>query len=162
MIKWRGRIEPGVTNGMFSTMDFLPTLARFAGAEVPTDRPIDGVDQSDWLLGRQEQSNREHLLSFINGELVAVRWRHFRIYLQDVVQSGGGFSRQGGTAASRLRKNGYPNIYNIEQDPREQVDIAPEASWLVGQYLPLVSQYYASLRQYPNPRPANITDFQER
>ena len=161
MIRWPGRIEPGVTHGMFSTMDFLPTLASFAGAETPSDRPIDGVDQSAWLLGEQERSNREHLLTFINAELVAVRWRHFRIYLQEVVPSGLGFTTVGGTQASRLRKNGYPNIYNIEQDPREEFEIGPEASWVVGKYMPLVGQYYASLREHPNPRPANITDFRE-
>ena len=162
MIKWPGRIAPGVTNGMFSTMDFLPTLAAFVGAEMPTDRPIDGVDQSAWLLGEQDHSNREHLLTFINGELVAVRWRHFRIYLQEVIPSGNGFTTVGGTQASRIRKNGYPNVYNIEQDPREEFEIAPEASWIVGKYMPLVAQYYASLREHPNPRPANITDFSER
>ena len=91
-----------------------------------------------------------------------MRWRHFRIYLQEVGQSGVGFARLGGTQASRLRKDGYPNVYNIEQDPREEFEIDPEASWVVGQYMPLVLQSYASVRQYPNPRPATITDFQER
>jgi len=32
---------------MFSNMDFLPTFAHIVGAEMPTDRPIDGVDQTD-------------------------------------------------------------------------------------------------------------------
>ena len=162
MIKWPGHIKPGTTNGMFSTMDFMPTFASFAGAKMPTDRPIDGIDQSAWLLGQQPNSNREHLLSFINGELVAVRWRHFRIYLQEVIPSGLGFKTVGGTQGSRIRKNGYPNVYNIEQDPREEADIAPEASWIVGKYMPLVAKYYASLKKHPNPKPANITDFSER
>jgi len=162
MIKWPGHIEPGVSNGMFSTMDFLPTLASFVGAQVPTDRPIDGIDQSAWLLGRQDHSNREHLLTFIGPDLVAVRWRHFRIYLQDVVPSGSGFTTVGGTQANRIRKNGYPNIYNIEQDPREEFEIAPEATWVVGKYMPHVLKYYASLRKHPNPKPATITDFSER
>ena len=67
----------------------------------------------------------------------------------------------GGTQASRIRKNGYPNICNIEQDPREEFEIGPEASWVVGWYMP-VSRYYASVRDFPNPRPANITDFVEK
>ena len=53
-------------------------------------------------------------------------------------------------------------MYNIEQDPREEFEIGPEASWIVGKYMPLVGQYYASLKEHPNPRPANITDFRER
>ena len=161
MIKWPGRIKPGKDNGMFSIMDFMPTLAMMCGGRMPTDRPIDGVDQSAWLLGKQEASNREHLLTFIGGDMVAVRWRHFRIHLQDVVQSGNGYIRQGGTSANRLPKNGYPTVYNILADPREEHDIGPEASWVVGKYMPLVMRYYASLKDHPNPRPATITDFSE-
>jgi hypothetical protein len=36
---------------MFSTMDFFPTFAASSAHEA-TDRPIDGVDQTDVLLGR--------------------------------------------------------------------------------------------------------------
>ena len=162
MIKWPGRIKPGKTNGMISIMDFFPTLAKFAGAKIPTDRPIDGVDQSDWLLGKKSTSNREHLLTFIGGDLVAVRWRHYRIYLQDVIQSGGGYIHMGGTMANRIPKNGYPAVYNIEADPREEHDVGPEESWIVGKYMPLVMRYYATLKKHPNPRPATITDFSEQ
>ena len=83
-------------------------------------------------------------------------------YLQDVVPSGPGFTTVGGTQANRIRKNGYPNVYNIEQDPREEFEIGPEASWVVGKYMPYVLKYYASLRKHPNPKPATITDFSER
>jgi len=161
MIKWPGKIKPGKTNGMFSIMDFMPTLATFTGAKVPTDRPIDGIDQSVWLLGKKDTSNREHLLTFIGGDLVAVRWRHYRIYLQDVIQAGNGFISMGGTQANRLPKNGYPYVFNIEADPREEHDTGPTESWVVGKYMPLVLQYYASLKKHPNPRPATITDFRE-
>ncbi len=162
MIKWPGHIEPRASNGMFSTMDFLPTLARFVGAQVPTDRPIDGIDQSDWLLGNQDHSNREHLLTFIGPDLVAVRWRHYRIYLQDVIQAGSGFLRMGGTQGNRIPKNGYPFVFNIEQDPREEYDTGPSESWVVGKYMGYVVEYLASLREHPNPQPATITDFRER
>jgi arylsulfatase len=161
MIKWPGKIKPGKRNGMFSIMDFMPTLATFAGAKMPTDRPVDGVDQSDWLLGEKETSNREHLLTFIGADLVAVRYRHYRFYMQEVVPSGLGYIKMGGTSANRIPKNGYPNIYNIEADPREEHDVGPYESWLVGKYMPYVLKYYASLKEHPNPRPATITDFSE-
>jgi hypothetical protein len=53
-------------------------------------------------------------------------------------------------------------LFNIEQDPREEYDTGPSESWVVGMYMQLVLQYYASLREHPNPRPATITDFRER
>lgn len=159
MIKWPGKIEPGESNGMFSAMDFMPTLAKLVGGQMPTDRPIDGIDQSDWLLGRQDHSNRESLITFIGGDLVAVRWRHFRIYLQDVVQAGNGFTRMGGTQANRIQQNGYPKVYNIAQDPREEYDVGAPESWVAGQYMKVIQQYLATLKGHPNPPPANLTDF---
>ena len=53
IIRWPDRIRPRSSYAMFSIMDFFPTFARLAGGKVPDDRPIDGVDQSDLLLGRQ-------------------------------------------------------------------------------------------------------------
>ena len=73
MIRWPGKIKPRVSNEMFSEMDFFPTLAKFAGAKIPTDRPIDGIDQSAYLLGQQDNGRRENMLTFIGDQLVAVR-----------------------------------------------------------------------------------------
>ncbi len=159
MIRWPGHIPAGRSNGMFAAMDFMPTFAAITGGRMPTDRPIDGVDQSAWLLGEQDTSNRESLLTFIGGDLVAVRWRHFRIYLQNVVQAGDGYVRMGGTQALRLPHNGYPRMFNIEADPREEHDIGPPDSWVVGQYMKVIYQYLATLEEHPNPPPANLTDF---
>ena len=47
-IRWPGHVKPDTTSyAMFSIMDFFPTLReRSSAARCPTDRPIDGVDQS--------------------------------------------------------------------------------------------------------------------
>nr|XP_042715943.1 arylsulfatase A isoform X2 [Chrysemys picta bellii] len=47
---WPGRISPGVTHEMASTLDILPTLAALAGAPLPTV-PLDGYDLSPVLFG---------------------------------------------------------------------------------------------------------------
>jgi arylsulfatase len=54
---------------MFSIMDFLRTFVHIVGSAMPTDRPIDGVDQADVLLGNSATGFRESLLSFIGGDL---------------------------------------------------------------------------------------------
>ena len=56
MIKWPGKIKPAKSNGMVSIHDFFPTLANIIGATVPSDRAIDGVDQSGFFLGQYQQS----------------------------------------------------------------------------------------------------------
>ncbi|OUS34189.1 hypothetical protein A9Q94_17265, partial [Rhodobacterales bacterium 56_14_T64] len=68
MIRWPGEIQPGiVTNEIISVLDIYPTLATLVGesGRIPTDRPIDGIDQSAFLLGEQETSNREHVVTFV-------------------------------------------------------------------------------------------------
>ena len=76
---------------MFSIMDFFPTLARLVGGKVPDDRPIDGVDQTDLLLGRNDTGRRDALLTFVGPDLVAVRWKQFRAYFADVAPGRSGW-----------------------------------------------------------------------
>ena len=44
--------------------------------EIPKDRPIDGVDQLDFFLGKQETSNREGFPPYVADRLSAVKWRN--------------------------------------------------------------------------------------
>ncbi|HZN35441.1 MAG TPA: sulfatase-like hydrolase/transferase, partial [Pirellulaceae bacterium] len=60
IIRWPNRIPAGrVSNEIVHEVDTYNTFARIAGAQVPKDRPIDGVDQTDFLLGKSDKSNRE-------------------------------------------------------------------------------------------------------
>ena len=60
IIRWPGKVPAGrVNNEIVHIVDLYTTLARVGGAEVPKDRPIDGVDQLDFLLGNRRTSNRE-------------------------------------------------------------------------------------------------------
>lgn len=159
MIRWPGKIKPAVTDEMISVHDFLPTLAGFAGAEVPADRPYDGFDQGNFLLGKQEKSNREHLLTFIGDRLVAVRWRQFRIYPVEVNFSDTN-PRMGGYLGTTRETAGFPRIYNIYSDPKETTDIAVSGTaWVMGIYARLVEQYKKTLNDHPNPPAPNLTKF---
>ena len=160
MIRWPGQIEPSVSNGMISVHDFLPTLAGLIGAQVPDDRPIDGVDQGDWLLGNQDDSNREHLLSFVGDRLVAVRWRQFRLYPIEFLNSNTNPSI-GGYLGSTRELAQFPRAFNIEADPKEMVDVLVSGgnAWLMGPYLQLVAAYKATLVDHPNPPGGNMTRF---
>src|SRR4029077_7186459 len=56
IIRWPGRIPAGrVSNEIVRGADTSPTLAKIAGAPPPQDRPIDGVDQTDFLLGKSDK-----------------------------------------------------------------------------------------------------------
>jgi N-sulphoglucosamine sulphohydrolase, C-terminal len=75
IIRWPGRIAAGrVSNELVHEADTFTTLATIAGASVPQDRPIDGVDQTDFLLGKSDKSNREGFPVFVADRLEAVKW----------------------------------------------------------------------------------------
>jgi arylsulfatase len=159
MIKWPGHIAPSVSNEMVAVHDFMPTLAAITGAKVDTTLPIDGVDQSAFLLGKQARSNRDEFISFIGGRVAAVRWRQFRFYPYEVVKSSTS-PPLGGYLASRVETMGFPAIHNIEADPKERVNVAAiGAGWTMGPYLRIIGRYRASLDRFPNVPGANFTLF---
>jgi arylsulfatase A-like enzyme len=160
IIRWPGQIKPNTTSyAMFSIMDFLPTFASIVGGQMPTDRQIDGVDQIDVLLGNSATGHRESLLSFIGGELVAARWKQWRIYFTDIHASGDGPQRVPGIFSTSAPLAGYPKVYNIEMDPHEDLVVGGLFGWVSGPALKTVEEYLASVKKYPNPPAPNITQF---
>jgi len=157
MIRWPGHIKPQVGYSMFSIMDFYPTLAKFTGGTVPTDRPIDGIDQSDYLLGKVGIGNRESLLTFIADQLVAARWKQFHGYFINAVPSGNGPEHVAGVSAGAIPLNGYPLLYDIEIDPREERNIGAIFSWASAPMLKVILEYKATLKDFPNPPAPNLT-----
>ena len=60
IIRWPGKIPAGkVSNEIVHQMDIYTTLASLTEAKIPDDRIIDGVDHSDFFLGKSEKSNRD-------------------------------------------------------------------------------------------------------
>jgi arylsulfatase len=83
MIRWPGRIASGaVTDEIFADLDWYPTLAHLIGeqARIPTDRPIDGVEQAGFLIGTQTESNREYSVTYVGDRVFAVKWRNMRVH----------------------------------------------------------------------------------
>jgi len=158
-IRWPGHIAPNTSSyAMFSEMDFLPTFASILGAKLPTDRPIDGVDQSAVLSGKNEAGARESLLTFVGPDLVAARWKQWRYYFKDMHLTGSGPQMLGGIYAN----NGeilFPKIYNIEMDPREDLNLGGIAMFISGPVYQVIGQYQQSVKKYPNPPSANLTNF---
>jgi arylsulfatase A-like enzyme len=156
MVRWPGRIEPGKSSEMISIHDFLPTFAAMLGEALPDDRPIDGVDQSGFLLGSSETSSREHLLTFLGDRLIAVRWKQWRIYPVEFQPAAGNPELAG--YQSVVRELIYPQVFNIEADPKEQVNLSShDGAWVQWPYWELVEAYKESTVQYPNPPAVNLT-----
>jgi arylsulfatase len=63
--------------------DTYTTFAKIAGASAPQDRPIDGVDQTDFLLGKIPEIQPRRFPVFVAGRLEAVKWRNWKIVFYD-------------------------------------------------------------------------------
>jgi arylsulfatase A-like enzyme len=134
MIRWPGKVPAGrVTNEIVAILDLFPTLASITGAKVPDDRAVDGVNQRPLFLGEEEKSRREAVLIFSGRTLLAVKWRRFKVFMT------------GDDPAPRnrsWRRLWAPQVYNIEQDPREEYDIAIDNLWILE---PVMRQLYPFL-----------------
>ena len=147
LLRWKGKVEAGrVSNEMVHIVDLYPTLARVAGATVPTDRPIDGIDQLDFFLGREEKSRREGFVYYIKNELRAVKWRNWKMHFMWEVEPNEG-----------PIKLETPYIFNLLRDPKEQTSVTTEENWVRGPILRLLAGFQESLKANP-PIPPGAPD----
>ena len=110
LIRWPGRIPSRqVSNDIVHVVDVFPTLATWAGGETPSDRIIDGVDQSDFLMGKSEKSARESIVIYVDNELFGVKWRNWKMLLKSIDEK-----------SYAVTTYAYPTFYNLLVDPKEE------------------------------------------
>jgi arylsulfatase A-like enzyme len=139
LIRWPGHVPAGkVSDEMVHCVDLFPTLAGIAGAAVPQDRAIDGVNQTEFFLGKQEKSNREGFPVYVSNTLMAVKWRNWKVhfYLLD---------DPSGTPAKYL----VPKVYDLDIDPKELRDVSIANSWVLHPAVKIIAAFEASTKKYP-------------
>ncbi len=139
LVRWPGRVAPGrTTNEIVAMVDLFPTLAKLSGAEMPDDRVIDGVDQTPLLLGETDRSAREGVLFFSGRTLLAVKWRRFKVF----------FTGDDPAPRNRSwRRLWAPLVFNVEQDPREEVEITIDNLWLLQPTVRMIYEFLFSVEQ---------------
>jgi arylsulfatase len=142
IVRWPGKVPTKkVSNEIIHMVDVMPTLARVAGYNVPDDRKIDGVDQLDFLLGKQVKSNREGFPVFNGDELFAYKWRNWKMHFIQLDSMFG--------APAKLN---MPHLHNLIEDPKEnypvdKVDVS--ASWVFPVILKKVVAFKKTLAEEP-------------
>ncbi len=139
IVRWPGKVPAGrVSNEIVHIVDLYTTLARVGGAEVPRDRPIDGADQLDFFVGRQETSNREGFPAYVADRLSAVKWRNWKAHLiwQDNMYA-------------PPQTLPLPKIVDLLRDLKEERDVAAYNSWVADPVTRIIGELEASLKKYP-------------
>jgi arylsulfatase A-like enzyme len=141
IVRWPDRVPAGrVSNEIVHAVDTYATLASIAGAAIPQDRAIDGVDQSDFLLGKTNQSRREGFPVFVADRLEAVKWRNWKIVFYEE-------QRDWWSPPLRL---GSPKGFDLITDPKEEYPAtALRNTWNAGPAMKIVEQFQQSLKKYP-------------
>jgi arylsulfatase A-like enzyme len=137
LVRWPGKIPTGrVSNEIVHGVDMFATFAKIAGAKVPTDRPMDSLDQSDFFLGKSDKSAREGFPIWGANTLLAVKWRNWKLHLY----------RQD-TMFDPPVKLGIPFIINLYTDPREEKPTAD--TWVLTPMLKIVGAFEGTVRDHP-------------
>ena len=149
MVRWPGRVAAAtVSDEILADLDWYPTIAHLVGQQnrIPTDRPIDGIDQSAFLVGRQETSNREHVVTYVGDTVFAVKWRNLKVHFAAAEST-----------HSVVQTYTFPQVFDIKEDPGESYELWGNEgyahAWVMSPVSRILAELAASMQQYPNIRP---------
>jgi arylsulfatase len=152
IIRWPGRVPAGaVSNGIVHVTDMFSTLAAIAGASVPDERPIDGIDQLDFLCDPGQSSKREGFVYYIKQELRAAKWRDWKMHIV--------WESEPNAGPNHLET---PWIFNVVSDPKEETDVGTENSWVRTPIRRMIHEFQESLKTWPPIPPGAPDDFVPR
>lgn len=112
VVRWPGKVAPGVSHEVFGLIDLLPTFASAAGATVDPSWGVDGLNVLPFWRGRNPPP----------GRTLFFEWRD-----------------EGADQAAAIRgdfklvvtRGGKPELYNVAIDPGERRDVSAEHAELV-------------------------------
>lgn len=131
IIRWPGAIPPHqVCDEVLTNMDFLPTIAKLAGAEISTTRIIDGKDI--WpVLAHQEKSPHEAFFYHKGNQLEAVRSGKWKL---------------------RIANKKALQLYNLDADMGETKNVIEGQDSVVARLMEYIEAFNKDMSQ--NIRPA--------
>lgn len=134
---WPGVIEAGQVSGdMVTVYDLFTTFARLGGAmdQIPTDRVIDGVDQTALLLNGNGHSRRDYVHIYQGDRLSATVKQQFkRVWVDE---------RPG-----IVSNEAFTDIY---KDPREEHHKMPPFLWAWAPFDRMKVRHERLIEKYPN------------
>jgi arylsulfatase A-like enzyme len=108
---WPGKVAAGTeSDAVMGMIDVLPTFAALAGAKVPDDRKIDGVDVWPHLAGKKDAKPAHETFYYYRGlRLEAVRHGDWKLHLAD-----------------EKKADGKAKLYNLKTDVGEASDVGKD------------------------------------
>jgi len=132
---WKGKIKPGGTsNFMGAFWDLFPTFQQAAG--IPVSTTIDGLSFLPTMLGNSRQQRQHEYLYWEfheNDGRQAVRWGRWKGVRLNV----------------NKQKDAPIELYDLDKDPSEKNNIAPEHPDIVKKIAALLQQAHVPDKNWP-------------
>ncbi|MHC4995964.1 MAG: sulfatase family protein [Planctomycetota bacterium] len=142
IFRWPGKIPGGqVTTAVGFNGDILPTVAEISGAQLPTDRVLDGRSLMPLLTGQTDQSPHEYFYYFAGSRgpqinLRAVRDEKWKLILRR--------NPQGGELEAA-------ELYDLGFDPSEKFDRLSQHRAEAERLLTAARKFYANVKDNQRP-----------
>lgn len=125
IIRAPGKVPAGKTNNLLTaTIDLMPTIAKLAGAELPSDRVLDGIDISNIWHGTQTELKRPYFY-YQHFYLRGVRKGDWKVMLKHKEGSKSFTAKWRNHVA---KKDAQPltshHLYNLKDDIGETTNLA--------------------------------------
>ena len=135
-VRWKGVIEPNsMARDVVHVSDLYTTFARIGQAteHIPTDRIIDGIDQTALLLKGEHRGRRDYVYVYEGAVLRSVVKREFKMHLPAPGVPGA-----------------YAGVFNVLRDPREEDSFIGNSLWSSASFQNMVKRHKQMIAKYPH------------
>lgn len=119
--RWKGRIEPAVSEEIVCTIDLAASLAALVDQPIPIDGCRDSFNVLGALLGEDEAEGRDHLIQQDNGSngTLGLRVGPWKLHRYDKK------SARNVVVETKLANTKVPRfqLFNLDDDPAEQTNV---------------------------------------
>ena len=117
-------------------------MAKVAGGKVPKDRIIDGIEMTDFFMGKEKKSGRESVIVYMGNDVYGIKWRNWKLHLKEM-----------DTVFGQVKEYGMPKVYNLYRDMSERENVFFADTWVPKAAMPKLAEHAASLKAEPPIKP---------
>ena len=141
-VRWPGMIEPdSVAGDIVHVTDLFTTIARLGSAtdKIPTDRIIDGIDQTSLMLNGETHGRRDYVFLYNINKLEAVVKEQYKLAIP------------GGNLDNAI----LADFFDLFRDPQEKYPVSTEiGAWGGAKFVRMIQRHMARKAKYPDEGPA--------
>ena len=145
--RWKGRIQPGLSDEMVCTIDLSASLATLSGQPLPAGACLDSLDVLGALLGKKGARGRDHLVQQNNGNngTYALRVGEWKLHRYDKKTA------RNKVVEKKLANTKVPRylLFNLEADRRERKNLYAEKPAIASRLVARLEKILADGRSRP-------------